>query len=73
MQKRASLVGWQATAIHNWMAALKVQFRTFGPIFGAEPMRDVGREGVERRATCWRGAGGCVSDHADHGLDEQHA
>jgi hypothetical protein len=36
-------------------------------------MRNVGQEGVARRATCSRGAGGFVSDHTDHGPGEQQA
>ena len=40
---------------------------------GAGLMRNVGQEGVARRATCSRGAGVFVSDHIDNGLGEQQA
>ena len=43
-----------------------------GPFIGAGLMRNVGQEGVARRATCSRGAEVFMSNHTDHGLVEQH-
>ena len=73
MQKRASFPGWQTTADMVLAAEFKLRFRVAGPRGGAGLMRDVGQEGVARRATCLRGAGVFVSDHTDHGLGEQQA